>query len=204
MLGRAARSGRRRPRCAPALDAGAARGERSIELAADDAIVTRLTDAAILPDLLARETVTTVQDVTGMGAVVAFVAVRGSDPRLLAFCGCDGAEALALARAAADGGTRARRRAAAHRAARQGGRRPAFLRRHRPRHRSPSRSAAASGCSPRWRARDSSCAASASARRRPPSSTASARSNRCCPASSAPAPPWPASPTRFSACRGRR
>ena len=40
-----------------------------------------------------------------MSAVVAFVAVRGSEPRLLAFCGCDGAEALALARAAADGGT---------------------------------------------------------------------------------------------------
>ena len=85
------------------LDAVPARGERTIELAADDAIVTRLTDAAILPDLLARETVTTLQDITRLRAVVAFVAPRGSDPRVLAFCGCDAAEAIAIARAAADG-----------------------------------------------------------------------------------------------------
>ena len=86
-----------------ALDSTAPRREQSIELAADDAIVTRLTDAAILPDLLARETVTTVQDAAGVDAVVAFVAPRGSDPRLLAFCGCDRTDALTLARAAADG-----------------------------------------------------------------------------------------------------
>ena len=87
------------------IDAHASRGERAIELAADDAIVTRLTDAAILPDLLARETVTTVQDITGLATVVAFVAPRGSDPQLLAFCGCDPGEALAIARAVADGCT---------------------------------------------------------------------------------------------------
>ena len=86
-----------------ALDAPPTRSERSIELAADDAIVTRLADAAILPDLLARETVTTVQDITGLDAVVAFVSPRGSDPRLLDFRGCDRGEALSLARAAADG-----------------------------------------------------------------------------------------------------
>jgi hydrogenase-4 transcriptional activator len=85
------------------LAADAGRGERAIELAADDAIVTRLTDAAILPDLLARETVTTVQEITGLGTVVTFVAPRGSDPRLLAYRGCDRADALAIARAAADG-----------------------------------------------------------------------------------------------------
>jgi hydrogenase-4 transcriptional activator len=85
------------------LDAPNARSQRSIELAADDAIVTRLADAAILPDLLARETVTTVQDITGLDTVVAFVAPRGSDPRLLDFRGCDRGDALALARAAADG-----------------------------------------------------------------------------------------------------
>jgi hydrogenase-4 transcriptional activator len=85
------------------LDETGARGERVVELAADDAIVTRLADAAILPDLLARETVTTVQDITGLETVVAFVAPRGSDPRLLDFRGCDRGEALALARAAADG-----------------------------------------------------------------------------------------------------
>jgi DNA-binding NtrC family response regulator/tetratricopeptide (TPR) repeat protein len=85
------------------LDATAADGERTIELAADDAFVTRLTDAAILPDLLAREIVTTVQDITGLSMVVAFVASRGSDPRVLASCGGDRGDALALARAAADG-----------------------------------------------------------------------------------------------------
>jgi len=86
-----------------ALDAAAAPSGRTIELAADDAIVTRLADAAILPDLLARETVTTLQDITGLEIVAAFVAPRGSDPRLLDFRGCDRGEALALARAAADG-----------------------------------------------------------------------------------------------------
>jgi len=88
-----------------ALDAAAARGEQPIELAADDAIVTRLTDAAILPDLLARETVTTVQEITGLQTVVAFVAPAGSEPRLLAFRGSDTGGALAVARAAADGST---------------------------------------------------------------------------------------------------
>jgi DNA-binding NtrC family response regulator/tetratricopeptide (TPR) repeat protein len=86
-----------------ALDAPKGRPGHIIELAADDALVTRLADAAILPDLLARETTTTVQDITGLDAVVAFVATRGSDPRLLDFRGCDRAEALSLARAAADG-----------------------------------------------------------------------------------------------------
>src|SRR4030095_15327006 len=86
-----------------ALAAAAARSERSIELAADDAIVTRLADAAILPDLLARETVTTVQDITGLDTWVPSRAPRGSDPRLLDFRGCDRSDALALARAAADG-----------------------------------------------------------------------------------------------------
>jgi hydrogenase-4 transcriptional activator len=86
-----------------ALDTPAAVSEPSIELGADDAIVTRLADAAILPDLLARETVTTVQDITGLETVVAFVAPRGSDPRLLDFRGCDRSDALTLARAAAEG-----------------------------------------------------------------------------------------------------
>jgi DNA-binding NtrC family response regulator/tetratricopeptide (TPR) repeat protein len=84
------------------LEAGRVR-PTAIELAADDAIVTRLADAAILPDLLARETTTTVQDITGLETVVAFVAARGSDPSLLDYRGCDRGDALALARAAAEG-----------------------------------------------------------------------------------------------------
>jgi len=79
--------------------------EETVELAADEGIVNRLTDAAILPGLLAREAVTTLQEIGGLEAIVAFVAPRGSDPRLLAFRGCDSGEALALARAAADGCT---------------------------------------------------------------------------------------------------
>jgi hypothetical protein len=86
-----------------ALDAPVSRREHLIELAADDAIVTRLADAAILPDLLARETGTTIQDITGLETVVTFVAPRGSDPRLLDARGCERSDALALARAAADG-----------------------------------------------------------------------------------------------------
>jgi DNA-binding NtrC family response regulator/tetratricopeptide (TPR) repeat protein len=85
------------------LDETATRREPAIELAADDAIVTRLAEAAILPELLARETVTTVRDITGLDTVVAFVKPADKDPTLLAHRGCDQGEALALARAAADG-----------------------------------------------------------------------------------------------------
>jgi hydrogenase-4 transcriptional activator len=85
------------------LSTAASRGEPSIQLAADDAIVTRLAEAAIQPELMGRETVTTVQDITGLETVVAFVARADGDPKLLAHRGCHQDEALALARAAADG-----------------------------------------------------------------------------------------------------
>jgi DNA-binding NtrC family response regulator/tetratricopeptide (TPR) repeat protein len=84
------------------LDTEAVRGP-AVELAADDAIVTRLADAAIQPELMGRETVTTVQDMTGLDVVVVFVTRPDGDPKLLAHRGCDQADAVALARAAADG-----------------------------------------------------------------------------------------------------
>jgi hypothetical protein len=84
-----------------------------------------------LPDLLARETVTTLQDITGLEIVAAFVAPRGSDPRLLDFRGCDRGEALALARAAADGAADRNGIALLIAPARQGGRWSALLRGHR-------------------------------------------------------------------------
>jgi hydrogenase-4 transcriptional activator len=81
------------------IDTTASRSEPAIELAADDAIVTRLADAAILPELLARETVTTVRDITGLETVVAFVKLADHDPLLLAyrgprFCVATGARAV--------------------------------------------------------------------------------------------------------------
>jgi hydrogenase-4 transcriptional activator len=70
---------------------------------ADEAIIRRLVDAAILPDLLARETTTALLETTGADAVVVFVAGAGGDIRLIAAAGCDSGVARSLARAAALG-----------------------------------------------------------------------------------------------------
>jgi tetratricopeptide (TPR) repeat protein len=69
----------------------------------DEAIVRRLVDAAILPDLLARETATALLESTEADAAVVFVNANGSDPRIIAAAGCDPVVAKALARAAAQG-----------------------------------------------------------------------------------------------------
>lgn len=69
---------------------------------ADDAIVRRLVDAAILPELLARETVAALLETTRADAAVLFVIAAG-DARVLAAAGCDVHVAGALARAAAQG-----------------------------------------------------------------------------------------------------
>jgi DNA-binding NtrC family response regulator/tetratricopeptide (TPR) repeat protein len=70
---------------------------------ADEAIVRRLVDAAIFPELLARETATALLESMGADAAVMFVAPAGGDIRLLASAGCDPAIARALARASAQG-----------------------------------------------------------------------------------------------------
>jgi hydrogenase-4 transcriptional activator len=68
---------------------------------ADEAIVRRLIDAAIFPELLARETATALLETSDAEASVVFVAPVGGDIRVLAFVGCDAVVARAIARAAA-------------------------------------------------------------------------------------------------------
>ncbi|MEW6319862.1 MAG: sigma 54-interacting transcriptional regulator [Acidobacteriota bacterium] len=70
---------------------------------ADDALVRRLVDAAILPELLARELTTALLEaVTGDVAVV-FVELPGGDVRLLAAAGADADGARTIARLAVQG-----------------------------------------------------------------------------------------------------
>lgn len=70
---------------------------------ADDALVRRLVDAAILPELLARETAAALLEGTHADAAVVFVAAPGGDVRTVAHAGCDTEVARALARAASFG-----------------------------------------------------------------------------------------------------
>ena len=70
---------------------------------ADDALVRRLVDAAILPELLARETAAALLEGTGGDAAAVFVASPGGDVRVVATAGCDAEVGRALARAAAAG-----------------------------------------------------------------------------------------------------
>jgi DNA-binding NtrC family response regulator/tetratricopeptide (TPR) repeat protein len=70
---------------------------------ADDAVVRRLIDASVLPDLLARETATAVLEATEADAAVIFVVPSAGEVRVVAMAGCDAAVARALARAAAQG-----------------------------------------------------------------------------------------------------
>src|SRR5687767_11552440 len=81
----------------PAAPAAAVSGD------ADEAIVRRLVDAAIFPELLARETATALLETIEADAAVAFVASPGGDIRILASAGCDSGVARALARAALQG-----------------------------------------------------------------------------------------------------
>ena len=70
---------------------------------ADEAVVRRLVDAAILPELLARETATALLETIEADAAVVFVAAPGGEVRVVAAAGCDADVARALARAAAQG-----------------------------------------------------------------------------------------------------
>jgi hydrogenase-4 transcriptional activator len=70
---------------------------------ADDAIVRRMVDAAILPELLARETAAALLEATHGDAAVLFTAGTAGDIRVIAAAGCDGDIARALARAASQG-----------------------------------------------------------------------------------------------------
>ena len=72
-------------------------------LDADEATVRRLVEAAILPDLLARETATALLESTEADAAAVFVMSPAGEARVLASAGCDESVARALAQAAARG-----------------------------------------------------------------------------------------------------
>jgi hydrogenase-4 transcriptional activator len=70
---------------------------------ADDALVRRLVDAAILPDLLARETAAALLEGARTDAAVVYVSTPGGDVRVVASAGCDAEVARSIARAGALG-----------------------------------------------------------------------------------------------------
>ncbi len=70
---------------------------------ADEAVVRRLVEAAILPELLARETATALLETLEADAAVVFVAPPGGDVRVVASAGCDNEVGRSLARAALQG-----------------------------------------------------------------------------------------------------
>jgi hydrogenase-4 transcriptional activator len=67
---------------------------------ADDALVRRLVDAAVLPDLLARELAATMLEAVTADAIAVFVDLPGGDVRLIAHAGTDADHARSLARRA--------------------------------------------------------------------------------------------------------
>ena len=71
---------------------------------ADEAVVRRLVDAAILPDLLAREVSATLLDTLDIDAAVVYSAPPGGEERLIAHAGCDAEVGRALIRAVTQGG----------------------------------------------------------------------------------------------------
>ena len=72
---------------------------------ADDALVRRLVDAAVLPDLLARELATTSLEAVTADATAVFVELPGGDVRLIAHAGTDADGARRAARLAIQNGT---------------------------------------------------------------------------------------------------
>jgi DNA-binding NtrC family response regulator/tetratricopeptide (TPR) repeat protein len=76
---------------------------------AEDAFVRRLVDAAVLPELLGRETAATLLEALTADASIVYVQPPGTDVRVLGWSGCDADEARALARAAAQDAVDGRR-----------------------------------------------------------------------------------------------
>ncbi|MBE3134049.1 MAG: sigma 54-interacting transcriptional regulator [Acidobacteria bacterium] len=70
---------------------------------ADDAIVRRVVDAAVLPDLLAIEAANALIETTGGDAAVVFVRGAGDEIQVASHVGCDLASSVALAQAALRG-----------------------------------------------------------------------------------------------------
>ena len=71
---------------------------------ADDALVRRLVDAAVLPDLLARELAATLLEAVNADAAAVFAELPGGDVRLIAFSGADADGSRTIARLAIQGG----------------------------------------------------------------------------------------------------
>ena len=71
---------------------------------ADDVIVRRLVDAAVMPDLLAIETASAMSEASGGDPAAVFVRSGAEDVRIVAAAGCDAESARGLARAALGGG----------------------------------------------------------------------------------------------------
>ena len=70
---------------------------------ADDALVRRLVDAAVLPDLLARELAATLLEAVTADVTVVFAELPGGDVRLVAHAGADADGARTVARLAVQG-----------------------------------------------------------------------------------------------------
>ena len=70
---------------------------------ADDALVRRLVDAAVLPDLLARELAATLLEAVTADVTVVFAELPGGDVRVIAFSGAGADAAAAMARLAVQG-----------------------------------------------------------------------------------------------------
>jgi DNA-binding NtrC family response regulator/tetratricopeptide (TPR) repeat protein len=70
---------------------------------ADEAIVRRLVDAAIFPELLAKETANALFESSAGDAAVVYVVPPGGDARVIAAAGCDASMARGIAMAAALG-----------------------------------------------------------------------------------------------------
>jgi len=71
---------------------------------ADDALVRRLVDAAVLPDLLARELAATLLEAVTADVTAVFAELPGADVRLIAYAGTDADSARTVARLAVQGG----------------------------------------------------------------------------------------------------
>ncbi len=70
---------------------------------ADDALVKRLVDAAVLPDLLARELAAAMLEAVGADVAAVFAKLPGGDVRVIAFAGTDAEGARSVARLAVQG-----------------------------------------------------------------------------------------------------
>jgi hydrogenase-4 transcriptional activator len=70
---------------------------------ADDVVVRRLVDAAVVPDLLAVEVAATMLESSSGDAAVVFVQPPDNETRVTGAAGCDGEAAVALARSATSG-----------------------------------------------------------------------------------------------------